>query len=213
MNNIAIYGAGGFGREVACMLNAINDRSPTWNFIGFFDDGIPLGTTTRFGPLIGTIKELNDFPEEMAVIMAVANPVTLESIIKKIHNPRIYFPNIMAPSSYLIDANSVNMGKGNVLFFGSRFSCDVSIGDFNLMNGSVSLGHDVTVGNFNVFGPSSRISGNCDIGNTNFFGVNSVVLQGVRIGSNTRIGAGSVVIRKTKDNSLYIGNPAKKVEI
>ena len=38
MNNIAIYGAGGFGREVACLIKRINEKSPTWNLIGFFDD-------------------------------------------------------------------------------------------------------------------------------------------------------------------------------
>ena len=39
MKNIAIYGAGGFGREVACLLNIINEKEPTWNLVGFFDDG------------------------------------------------------------------------------------------------------------------------------------------------------------------------------
>ena len=38
MKDIAIYGAGGFGREVACLLNAINANDAIWNLIGFFDD-------------------------------------------------------------------------------------------------------------------------------------------------------------------------------
>lgn len=42
--NIAIVGAGGFGRETACCLRAINGESPSWNLIGFFDDGVPAGT-------------------------------------------------------------------------------------------------------------------------------------------------------------------------
>lgn len=43
MKDIAIYGAGGFGREVACLIERINKarETPIWNFIGFFDDGIP----------------------------------------------------------------------------------------------------------------------------------------------------------------------------
>jgi len=31
MKDIAIYGAGGFGREVACLINKINEVNPTWN--------------------------------------------------------------------------------------------------------------------------------------------------------------------------------------
>ena len=39
MTDIAIYGAGGFGKEVACLIERLNARRSTWNFIGFFDDG------------------------------------------------------------------------------------------------------------------------------------------------------------------------------
>ena len=37
MKDIAIYGAGGFGKEVACLIKRINEQEPTWNLIGFFD--------------------------------------------------------------------------------------------------------------------------------------------------------------------------------
>ncbi|MEG2122093.1 MAG: serine acetyltransferase, partial [Rikenellaceae bacterium] len=39
MKEIAIYGFGGFGREVACLINMINEVTPQWKIIGFFDDG------------------------------------------------------------------------------------------------------------------------------------------------------------------------------
>ena len=38
MKNIAIFGAGGFGTEVAAMLRIINDISPEWNLVGFYVD-------------------------------------------------------------------------------------------------------------------------------------------------------------------------------
>ena len=44
MENIAIYGFGGLGREVACLLNNINKIYSEWNLIGFFDDGVVFGT-------------------------------------------------------------------------------------------------------------------------------------------------------------------------
>ena len=43
MKEIAIYGAGGCGREVACIIELINQEKRVWNFIGFFDDGIKKG--------------------------------------------------------------------------------------------------------------------------------------------------------------------------
>ena len=40
MKKIAIFGAGGFGREVKTIIDAINkENENTYNFVGFFDDG------------------------------------------------------------------------------------------------------------------------------------------------------------------------------
>ena len=39
MKDIAIFGVGGFGREVLALIKNINEVTPTWNIVGFFDDG------------------------------------------------------------------------------------------------------------------------------------------------------------------------------
>ena len=49
MRDIAIYGAGGLGREIACVLKKINMVTPTWNLLGFFDDGLEVGTKNEYG--------------------------------------------------------------------------------------------------------------------------------------------------------------------
>jgi mannitol-1-phosphate/altronate dehydrogenase len=38
MRDIAIFGAGKFGREVAWLIEDINKNNPKWNFIGYFDE-------------------------------------------------------------------------------------------------------------------------------------------------------------------------------
>ena len=55
--NIAIYGAGGFGKEVACLVNRINAHGDgQWNLIGFFDDSKPVGMqVSSYGKVIGGI--------------------------------------------------------------------------------------------------------------------------------------------------------------
>lgn len=211
--DIAIYGAGGFGREVACMINAINEISPQWNFIGFFDDGIEKGTNNVFGEIIGGIDELNSWNKELNVVFSIATPHILKKVVGKIANNNIKFPNLVAPNVNFLHKESLNMGQGNLLFFGTRVSCEVTIGNFNLLNGFVSLGHDVTIGDFNVLGPMVRLSGNVTINDENFFGVQSIVLQGLKMGNKTKVGANSVIIRNTKDETLYMGNPATRVKI
>lgn len=210
--DIAIYGAGGFGKEIACIIKAINEIHPTWNFIGYFDDNSQDDLRNPYGRIIGNLDTLNNYPGELSIVMAIASPEILRKLTEKITNPHILFPNIVAPNVHYFDKDTVRFGKGNVCGFGVRISCQVKIGDFNLLNGCVSLGHDVSIGNFNVMQPEVRISGETVIGNSNFFGVRSLTLQGLIIGNNTRIGAGSVVIKKTKDGMLYYGNPAKLIE-
>lgn len=213
MNKVAIYGAGGLGQEIACLLNDVNKKSLQWNRIGFFDDGLSEGTSTQYGKIIGGIEKLNSWSEKLSVVFAIASPGILKTLTDKVKNPLIDFPNIFAPDVVILDRKSLKIGKGNLFMYGDRISCNVTVGDFNLCNGSVSLGHDASLGSFNVLGPLVRLSGECKVGDMNFFGLHSAVLQGKKIGNNTRIGAGSIVMRNTKDGFLYFGNPAKKIKI
>ncbi|MFC2450784.1 MAG: hypothetical protein ACFNQA_05460 [Flavobacteriaceae bacterium] len=97
MKKIAIIGAGGFGREVVCLINAINEKSKEWDFIGFFDDVKDIGYENEYGKVLGRIKDLNSYPESLAVVVAIAKPSAIEVIVKSINSPNIYFPNLIAP--------------------------------------------------------------------------------------------------------------------
>lgn len=212
MKDIAIFGAGGFGREVACLINRINEHEPTWNLIGFFDDGVAKGTQNEYGTVLGGMDELNGWNEPLSIVIAVGSPNAIHSIVNKINNTHIEFPNIIAPSVTFLDKQAVTMGQGNIVCSNCLLSCNVNIGDFNVFNGFIPIGHDTTIGNYNVFMPSVNISGGVLIGDCNFFGVQSVVLQYLKIGNNVRVGANSVMMRNGKDGILYMGNPAMKTQ-
>jgi sugar O-acyltransferase (sialic acid O-acetyltransferase NeuD family) len=209
MKDIAILGAGGFGREVACLINKINEKELAWNFIGFFDDGIEKGKRNEYGEILGGVNELNHISKELSVVIAIANPKILAEIVKKIDNININYPNIISPDIIYLDQNSLEIGKGNIICTGCLISCKVRIGDFNIFNGFIPIGHDTIIGDFNTIMPSVRLSGEVVIGDRNFFGVNAVVLQQIKIGNDTTIGACSLILRKTKDGSTYFGIPAK----
>lgn len=208
MKDIVIYGAGGFGREVACLLKRINEKKTTWNFIGFYDDGKEIGSANEYGAVLGGINELNNISKPLSVILAIGNPKIVNKIANSINNPLIEFPNIFSPDTVFLDIDNIVFGKGNIICTGCLFSCKVEIGDFNVFNGFITVGHDLRMGNFNSLMPGVRLSGEVQIGNCNFFGVSSVVLQRIKVGDDTVIGANSVVIRKTKDSNTYVGNPA-----
>ncbi len=213
MKDIAIYGAGGFGREIFCLLKRINEEvEPTWNIIGFFDDGVPAGESNEYGKVLGNIDTLNEWEGPLSVVFAIGSPKVVNMLYNKIKNPQIDFPNIFAPDLLFLDKENVKMGIGNVFCSRCLVSCNVEIGNFNTFNGYIAIGHDTTIGNFNSVMPAVKISGGVRIGDRNFLGVNSVILQYKSIGNDTTIGASSVVLRNTKDGYTYVGNPAKKIE-
>ena len=211
MREIAVFGAGGYGREVSCLIQKINSRGPQWNFIGFFDDSKELaGKTLQYGSVIGGIKELNKWDKPLYVVFAIAEPKSLKQVVSKLSNKNISYPNLLDPDISYLDFQSFKIGHGNIVGFGCRFSCNVQLGNFNIIVNATTMGHDVMVGDFNVLLPETRLAGMVTIGDSNFFGMRTAVLQGFKVGNNTRIAAGSFVMRDTQDNFLYSGNPAKK---
>ena len=213
MKDIIIYGAGGFGREVAALLKRINAIVPTWNLLGFIDDNrqrYPIGHKNEYGRILGDAEFLNKYDQPINVILALGKPTALSIVRSKLNNPNICFPNIIGPEAKILDEDNFNMGQGNIISSYATMSCNVKLGDFNIFNNRCSVGHDAQIGNFNTFMTATRISGDTLIGEKNFFGVGSILLQGMKVGNNTTIAAGAVVMRNTKDNALYIGNPAKK---
>ena len=216
MKDIAIYGAGGFGREIACLIQMINksEKKPKWNIVGFFDDNSELkGTKNEYGTILGGISELNEWKSPLDIAIAIGTPDVIKKVTDNIQNPMVEYPNIIAPSVSFLDKDNVRIGKGNILCSGCLISCNIDIGNFNVLNGFIPVGHDTKIGNYNVIMPSCNISGGVQMGDCNFMGVKSTILQYLKVGNNTRIGAGAIVMRNTKDGFLYIGVPATKTEI
>ena len=210
MKNIAIFGAGGLGKETVCFLDQLNKIGAEWNFIGFYDDGVEKGTQiSHYGAVLGGMNEINTLTERIALVIAIGNPISLKRVKERITNKHIYFPNIISPTFGIADEMTFSIGEGNIIGGHSWASCDVKIGNFNIFNGETILSHDVTIGDYNVIMPDVHISGEVSIGCGNLLGVGSIVLQQIKIGNNVTLGAGSVLLTKPKDGCTYIGNPAK----
>ena len=209
MKDIAIYGAGGLGKEIYILLKEVNEIKQKWNFIGYFDRMYEKGYSNGYGTVIGGLDDLNEFNHDLDLIIAMGDGNIRRLIFESIHNNYIHYPNLISNSVIWSDPLRANIGVGNIIVGNSAISCDVSIGNFNLMNGHVILGHDVKIGNFNSIMPKVFIAGAVNVGDDNFFGVSSIILQQLSVGKNVHLGAGSVLMTKPKDGNTYIGNPAK----
>jgi len=212
--DIAIYGAGGFGKEVACLIDRINSSaSGDWHLVGFYDDCKPAGTpVSHMGRVLGGMDELLAVSEPLAVAIAISDNRAVRRIRERITNDCITFPSLIDPSLDLIDPTTFTCGEGNIIQLGCMVSCDVTLGNFNIINDHAVIGHDCHIGNFNGIMPTAHLSGGVTLGDNNLLGVASVILQGMQIGDGVTLGANSVLMTRPRDNSTYLGVPAKKFD-
>ena len=75
MKDIAIFGVGGFGREVLALIKDINKVEPKWNIVGFFDDGYEKGELFNGYQNLGKVEDLNKWDKPISLAVSIGSPV------------------------------------------------------------------------------------------------------------------------------------------
>ena len=210
MKKLAIYGAGGLGREVALMINQINQVHQQWDLIGFFDDGRRKDDYIDYLVVLGGINEVNALESSCAIVIAIADAASRKSIVERIENNLIYYPIIIHPKALLGSAKN-QWGEGTIIAAGCLFTTGIIIGKFTIVNLACTLGHDVRLGDFCSVMPGCNISGNVVIGEATLIGTGTQVLQNITIGAQCTIGAGAVVINNIESGLTVVGIPANRL--
>lgn len=212
MKDIVIVGAGGFGREVKMIIDRINNLKPTYNILGFYDDDQSYKNEIHGLSILGTIANLLEEKETIAVVFGIGIPDIKTKIYKQlITNKNLSFPNIIDPSA-IIGEDSVNVGKGCVICAQVVITCDVEIKDFVTLNLSCTVGHDAKIDSFSSFMPSVNVSGEVHIDSKVYVGTGAKILNQINIGTQTIIGAGAVVSKSLPAHCTAVGIPAKPIK-
>jgi sugar O-acyltransferase (sialic acid O-acetyltransferase NeuD family) len=207
MRDIVIIGAGGFGKEVAWLIEQINRVEKTWNLIGFVDDNNPVGSDINGALILGPIDWLND--KKYAVVCSISDPSIRYKVVKAQETTQNEFVNLIHPKVEWSD--SVTVGTGTLICEGAKFTVNISIGSHVIIYHDSVICHDAMISDFCTILPSVNISGNVFVDTKSTFGTGSKVIQNLKIGSNVMVGAGSVVIRDVEDDFKVVGVPAKRI--
>jgi sugar O-acyltransferase (sialic acid O-acetyltransferase NeuD family) len=209
---IAIYGAGGFGLEVAMLVEQINQANWQWDIIGFFDDGVPEGEIINNYPVLGGIHNLNQYPNELALVLALGIASTKKKVFFQISNDKISYPILIHPSVILGNERYVHIGEGSIICAGAIITTNINIGRHVIINLACTVGHESEIGDFSSLMPTTNISGEVKIGEATFWGTGSKAINGISVGSNVVIGAGAVVTQDIPENVTAVGVPAKIIK-
>lgn len=212
IKDIAVFGVGGFGREVLTLIQNINNVTPTYNILGFFDDGHEKGETVNGYPVLGKIEELNSWSTPICIAVSIGSPIIRKKIIEEIHNDNVSFPTLIHPSVIIGDSNFVKIGQGCLICAGVILTTNITIKDFVILNLQCTIGHDVVINDYAAFMPSCNISGEVTIEEGVYCGTGVRVINQITIGKYGVLGAGAVAVKSIPANCTAVGVPAKVVK-
>ena len=210
-DDLVIVGAGGFGRETAALVRAVNEAapSPVWNVVGLLDDGDPPvpGALERLGlEVIGPTASVVDHPN---YVISINQPSVRERISRLADDGGSRAATLVHPTALI--GPDVQIGEGCIVSALTAFTTNIRIGRHVQINIGAAFGHDCVVEDFAYIGTRSIINGEVVVGAgaTVWTGVDTK--QGVSIGARAVVGAGAALIRDVAADDTVAGVPGRSL--
>ena len=204
-----MIGTGGLAREMAQLLRQLGHGDAFAGFIA--EEAAEVGRELGQARVVGDDAWLLAREGPAEIVLAIGHPgpraATAARYVAAGH--RFAFPTLVHPTA-VFDPSAVRMGRGNVITAGCVFTVDIEVGDFNLFNWTVTVGHDARIGSSCVINPGAHISGGVTIGDRVLVGTGAEVLEGRTVGADARVGAGAVVTSPVAAGTTVVGIPARE---
>ena len=200
---VAIFGTGGFAREVACILH---DQGRGDRIVAFYEPDEVYEARELLGVAVRPQSAFD--PAKYGAAVGIGNPSIREKVVGELPAETV-FETLIHPT--VVMSQWVEVGAGSIICAGCILTCQISIGEHCHINLNTTVGHDCTFGHFCTVAPGANISGNCEFGNRVDVGTQASFRQHVRICDDAVIGMGTVVVKDIVEAGTYVGVPAKKV--
>ncbi len=209
MQKLWIVGAGGFSREVAEVVRAINAVAPTWELAGFADDA-PESEHCRLlaqrGYTVCSVDQLLK-SEPGAYALSISNGAVKQRLDTLLTAAGWEPATLVHPDTSI--GPTVILGPGSIACAGVRAPADITCGRHVHLNLNVTIGHDSTLEDYVSVHPLTAISGWARIGTRTMLGTCSTILQNVTVGADVAVGAGACVVRDIPSGVTVKGIPAR----
>ncbi len=202
---LAIYGAGGLGREVLELAQEINAVESRWDAFCLIDDS-PACEQLGGYPVV-PLNALN--PEQYEIVIAVGEPSLRRKLAQKVSAGGFRLATLVHPAARV--SASCTIAEGCVICYGAFISCDSVIGRNVHLQPNASLGHDCHIGQDSIISSYANLAGKCTVGERVFIGMNAVVRETTSIGDDTIVSMGAAVFNDIAPAMIVMGNPARAI--
>lgn len=212
---IAIYGGGGFGREVAWLVEACNVDKRIYEVVCFIDDDESMyDQLLNDIPVMGLTQAWRQFPTAK-VVSGIGWPRTRQSVIEKAADIGFGFETIVHPR--IERSRWIEIGLGTVICAGNILTANITLGQHTQINLDCTIGHDVIMDDYTTLAPGVHVSGCVHFGKRVYVGTGAVIINGTQenpleIGDDVVIGAGACVIKSVLTGLTVVGVPAKPLQ-
>ena len=214
MERLVIIGAGGVGREVLDVVEAMNlehasTSSGRFDVVGFLDDREPdLDLVPEPGvPHLGPVAGLPDLPDEVSFVIGIADTIVRAEIDALGRSLGRRSPVLVHPTASL--GRAVELGPGSVVFAQASLTNHIRLGRGVQVHPGATIGHDTTVADYVTVCPQVAVSGNVAVERGVWLGTSSCINQGLSVGEGATVGSGAAVIRDVPPKVTVVGVPAR----
>jgi sugar O-acyltransferase (sialic acid O-acetyltransferase NeuD family) len=212
---LAVYGSGGSGREVAWLAQCCNVDQDRYRVVCFVDDNQAMhGALVNSIPVMGLPAARTRFPEAR-IAGGVGSPQVRQRLMEKAAAVGFGFETLVHPQ---VQCSSwLEIGAGTVICAGSILTVNIVLGQHVQINLDCTISHDVVMGDYVTLAPGVHVCGSVHLGRRVWVGAGAVVFNGtpadpIVIGDDAVIGAGACVTKSVAPGVTVVGVPARPLE-
>jgi sugar O-acyltransferase (sialic acid O-acetyltransferase NeuD family) len=215
LEQIVLVGSGGFGRETAELVRAINAAAaegPSWDLLGFLDDdearwGCSVSGTT----VLGGLDRLAEMPDTRVVVCTghPGNFASRRRIVERLALAPERYATLVHPAATV--PPSCTLGTGTVILAGVVATTDVEIGSHVAVMPQAVFTHDDRLDDFVTVGSGVRLAGAVHVQEGAYLGGGALVREHRTIGEGALVGMGAVVTQDVPGGEVWAGIPARRL--